>query len=156
MTASVSRILLPTRFSLLSRRAAEYVKLLVPRLGAELHVVHVVPHTELVMDPGVPGVSMPVLGPSAPELLDQARRKLEAFVQEVVPELASATVTFAVIGGVTDELTRYVQAQRIDLVIMGTHADGLLKRLVFGSVGKGVLEGVSCPVLLIPVHNAPR
>ena len=39
--ASVSRVLLPTRFALLSRRAAEYAKLLVPVLDARLHVVHV-------------------------------------------------------------------------------------------------------------------
>lgn len=156
MIATVSRILLPTRFSMLSKKAAEYVRLLVPKLGAELHILHVVPHTEVILDPGMPGIALPIPGAPAEELLDDARRRIDEFAAEVVPDLADRTIKAARVGGVTDELIRYIHDERIDLVIMGTHADGMLKRVVFGSVGKGVLEGVPCPVMLVPVHNAPR
>ena len=41
-----------------------------------------------------------------------------------------------------------------DLVVMGTHADGVLRRLVFGSVSKQVLESAPCGVLLVPLAAA--
>ncbi|MDP1661337.1 MAG: universal stress protein [Phycisphaerales bacterium] len=156
MTATISSILLPTRFSVLSRRAAEYVRVLAPRLDARVHIVNVVPHTELIVDPGMAGVSMPVFGPSERELVERAQDKLAAFASEVLPDLAARITVCALFGGVRDGLVKYAADNAVDLVVMGTHADGMLKRAIFGSVGKSVLEHSPCPVLLVPVHGAPR
>lgn len=159
MTASLTRIMLPTRFAVLSQRAAEYVQLLMSRFDAELHVVHVVPHTDLVLDTGMVAagsMAMPIASPSPSELLAEADRKLAAFVSETLPEYADRARVFSVIGGVTDELVKHAHHHAIDLIVMGTNADGMLKRLVFGSVGKGTLEGAPCPVLLVPVRGAAR
>lgn len=152
--ARVSRVLLPTAFSVLSRRAAEYASLLVPDL-AEVHVVHVVPHTALFLDPGLPALSTPAAGPSTAELLADARARLDAFVREVFPGRPGVTPA-ALAGGVVEGLLGYISAHRIELVVMGTHADGMLKRIIWGSVSKCILEGAPCPVLLVPVRDAPR
>ena len=154
--AQIRRVMLPTGFSELSKHAAEYVKLLVPQLDAELDVVHVVSHTELVMDPGMPGASMPIPSTSTQELLVQSRMAMESFIREVIPELSERTRTFTSIGGIVDELMKHVHTHAIDLIIMGTHADGLLKRLIWGSIGKSILEQAPCPVFLVPVKGAKR
>ncbi|MGD9689175.1 MAG: universal stress protein [Phycisphaerales bacterium] len=155
--ASVSRILLPTGFSELSRRAAEYVKLLLPALGAELHVVSVVPHAAIVVDPGIPGAGgLPIAGPAPGEMIAQGRERLAAFVQDVFPNEAGRVHAAVVMGSIAEELLRYVQEHSIDLIVMGTHADRVLKRVIWGSVGKSVLEGSTCPVLLVPGRDAPR
>ncbi len=156
MSVKFERVLLPTRFSTLSRRAAEYVRLLASRFDCEIHVVHVVTQTDLVVEAGIPGSPIPVFGPPVAELLDEARRNLVGFVADALPGVLIPPVTHAAVGGVTDELIRYTRDRAIDLVVMGTHADGMVKRIVFGSVGKGVLEGASCPVMLVPVHDTPR
>lgn len=156
MTPEFKRILLPTRFTVLSERAAAYVETLVSRFDAELHVLYVVPHTELIVDPGMPPVSMPVAGPHPSELLVDAERRLTEFVGTHLPGVGARAKTFSIVGGITDEIIEHAREHEIDLIVMGTHADGMLKRLVFGSVGKGVLEGAPCPVLLVPVRGAPR
>lgn len=155
-TPAVSRVLLPTRFDALSYRAAEYMKLLVPECDIELHLVHVVPPTQLVVDANWASARRALLGPSASTLLEQARHKLSVFVNDAIPEYAARTTAFTVLGGVSGELIKYAHNHSIDLVIMGTHAEGAFRRLVFGSITKGVVKGVACPVLLVPARDAPR
>ncbi|MBX3378488.1 MAG: universal stress protein [Phycisphaeraceae bacterium] len=156
MSTSIKTILLPTAFSLLSRRAAQHVLLLESKFNAEVHLLNVVEPTTLMLDQPVPGASipMPVPGTEPSELLAQADRRLHEFAAEVFGDLAARVRVFSVIGGITDEIVRHAQQHKIDLIVMGTHADGALKRLVFGSVGRGVLEGAPCPVLLVPVRGA--
>lgn len=45
-------------------------------------------------------------------------------------------------------ITAYAQRQQIDLVIMGTHARGGVRRAVLGSVAEGVVRELTVPVLL--------
>lgn len=157
MTASFRRLLLPTRFALYSRRAAEYVRPLRAAFGAEVHLIHVVVPGEAMIDPGLPGAGMPIVaGPSVAELLDEARRRLEEFAGQEFAESGPPVHAAAVSGLIADEIVHYAAQQAVDVIVMGTHADGMLKRLVFGSVGKSVLERAPCPVLLVPVRDAPR
>lgn len=155
-----NRLLLPTGFSELSRRASAWAVPIAEAFGSEVHVVHIVPHTELMLavpavEPGI-GMAMPLPGPPAEELLANARSSLDRFVAEIFPSLTARVRTHASIGGVVDELVRYAEQNSIDVIVMGTHADGMLKRLVYGSVGKSVLEMAPCPVLLVPVRELPR
>jgi nucleotide-binding universal stress UspA family protein len=151
----IRRILLPTRFSALSRAAAPYVELLSTSLDAEVHLVHVVPHTTVAPSSGPlgldPAVAIPLMEPTT----DEAERQLALFATQLLPR-APRVRTAAVFGGIVDELVRYAGAHAIELIVMGTHADGVLKRLVFGSIGRAVLEAAPCPVMLVPVRGAPR
>ena len=156
MSPNLTRLLLPTRFAVLSLRAAEYVRMLARKFEVQIHVVHVVPFADPLIDPGMGPVAIPPVGPDSKELLVEARRRLTDFVKEVLPDLAGRTNTFAIIGAVANELVSYAAEHQIDLIVMGTHADSMLKRLVFGSIGKSVLEAAPCPVLLVPVRDAPR
>ncbi len=154
------RILLPTGFSELSRRAAAWAAPLAVAFESEIHVVHVVPHTELMMaapavEPGI-GMAMPVPGPPPDELLASSRDALTRFADETLSSVSGRVKVHAVIGGIVDELIRYAEANAVNVIVMGTHADGMLKRIVYGSVGKSVLEMAPCPVLLVPVRDAPR
>jgi len=154
------RILLPTGFSELSRRAGAWAVKVATGFGSEVHVVHVVPHTEMIMaapsvDPGI-GMAMPVPGPPPEEILGSARDTLARFAAETLGPVSGRVTMHAVIGGIVDEIIKYSEGHAIDAIVMGTHADGMLKRLVFGSVGKSVLEMAPCPVLLVPVRDAPR
>ncbi|HVU64875.1 MAG TPA: universal stress protein [Phycisphaerales bacterium] len=153
---TISRILLPTAFSSLSRRAAEYVRLLLPLLDVRVHMVHVTPSTPVAMDPIVPGATGGVVAPPVDELLADSRRRLDSFAQENFPEYLDRITLASAFGDVADELLKYIRANQIDLVVMGTHADGMLKRIVWGSVGREVLEGAACPVLLVPVRGVSR
>ncbi|MBX3390848.1 MAG: universal stress protein [Phycisphaeraceae bacterium] len=156
MNASLKSILLPTRFSLLSQRAAEHVSLLTSRFDSHIHIIHVMQPPLIVTDPAVTGAmaALPMPMPPSSELLAEANSKLRRFVEERFRGASSRIQTFCPIGTVIDEIVTHAQRHSIDMIVMGTHADGLLKRLVFGSVGRGVLESSPCPVLLVPVREA--
>ena len=49
-----------------------------------------------------------------------------------------------------DEIVRHLEASGADLVALGTHGPGLLKRALIGSVASGVARRAPCPVLLVP------
>jgi hypothetical protein len=47
------------------------------------------------------------------------------------------------------EIVRYAREHAIDLIAMGTHGRGGLKRLLLGSVAESVVRGAPCPALTI-------
>ncbi|MGD9789603.1 MAG: universal stress protein [Phycisphaerales bacterium] len=147
-----SSILLPTAFSELSKRAAAHAAYLAKSLGATIHVVH-------VASPGVPppvdaasGAPYPAVAMPDPSLLvEHGRASLAEFVRSNLTGLEVKTE--CTIGNAPHELAEYASRNRIDLIVMGTHADGVVKRLIFGSVSKSLLECSPCPILFVPVHG---
>ena len=49
-----------------------------------------------------------------------------------------------------EEILGYLSEAQADLVALGTHGHGLLKRALIGSVASGVARRAPCPVLLVP------
>jgi nucleotide-binding universal stress UspA family protein len=48
------------------------------------------------------------------------------------------------------EILRATERLQADLVVMGRHGTGTVRRAVLGSVVDGVLRGATCPVLVVP------
>jgi nucleotide-binding universal stress UspA family protein len=49
-----------------------------------------------------------------------------------------------------DEIVEMAVEERADLLVMGTHGRGAVKRALIGSVASGVARRATCPVLLVP------
>jgi nucleotide-binding universal stress UspA family protein len=139
-------LLLPVDFSKLSEAAACYARTVSQRFGSRVHAVHVIPLESLVALHPQQGTAVA----AAPQpQIEEARAALAFFV---ATHLSGLDVVQRVLcGGPAVELARYAEDAGCDLVVMGTHADGVLKRLVFGSVSKSVLESAPCAVLLVPL-----
>ncbi|HEY0670816.1 MAG TPA: universal stress protein [Longimicrobiales bacterium] len=50
----------------------------------------------------------------------------------------------------TQEILAFIEQEQIDLVVLGTHGHGPIKRALIGSVASGVARAAECPVLLVP------
>ncbi|HET9440006.1 MAG TPA: universal stress protein [Longimicrobiales bacterium] len=48
------------------------------------------------------------------------------------------------------EILAFIEQEQIDLVVLGTHGHGPIKRALIGSVASGVARAAECPVLLVP------
>lgn len=147
----VRTILVPTAFSDLSRHAAQYASTLAPLFGAKIIVVHAVEPAPTVAEAAtmVPSVS---LGADLPTLLRSAQEGLDLFCKE---NLSGVEVQARVSVGPPDhEIVQAAVREGADLIVMGTHARGVLNRLVFGSISKSVVEASPCPVLLVPLRHA--
>ncbi|MEA3336215.1 MAG: universal stress protein [Chloroflexota bacterium] len=56
-------------------------------------------------------------------------------------------------GPVAEVILDHAEALDVDLIVMSTHGRGGVSRWVYGSVADRVLQGASCPVLLVRVGN---
>jgi nucleotide-binding universal stress UspA family protein len=97
-----------------------------------------------------------MMAPMSEDLRAAAATSLDAFVKEALPGIAGSVRQVVLFGSITDELIRHAEAEAIDLIVMGTHADGAVKRIIWGSIGKSVLERSPAPLLLVPVRGAQR
>ncbi|MGA3213196.1 MAG: universal stress protein [Terriglobales bacterium] len=138
---SFRRILIATDFSEASGKAMSYAMALAHRYGAELFVVHADPEE---LRTAVPLDALP---------LELDRQGLESLAQMKALEKTDShgiTRHFALEKGqVWDVLSSVIYGQEIDLLVLGTHGRGGLKKLILGSVAEEVLRAAPCPVLTI-------
>lgn len=114
-------------------------------------VVHVVRPVAPILP--VPGGSL--AGPAAmddrvlAESQESVRRDAEADVAVVVRQLPGRATTRVVTGDPAMELCRIAEEERFDLIVVGSHGSGFLKRVLLGSVSHHVLHHAPCPVLVV-------
>jgi nucleotide-binding universal stress UspA family protein len=51
-------------------------------------------------------------------------------------------------GKIVEEILRIIKEKQIDLVVMGSKGQSMIKKLFLGSVSSGVAKEADCPVLL--------
>ena len=85
-----------------------------------------------------------------PQLASRSRARLlrEA---ESVPGPRVPLRAHVLIGDPAREITRYAEAQRIDLVLLGTHGEAGPRTAGLGSVPERVMRTAPCPVLALNV-----
>lgn len=133
-------IMLATDFSEVSRRALSYAAAIAVSYGGKLQLVHVVP----------PEPTWPIpIEPEPPELQGDwpnAEHALKAFADmvETVPREMLLER-----GPIPEVLADLVQRNKIDLLVLGTHGRGGLKKLILGSVAELLFRSVECPVLTV-------
>lgn len=155
---TVKRVLVPTDFSELACRALEYASDLSRHYAAELHVLHViVPGWEMPVtgaDPAVdvPGNSVPVI--PTEQMLAEAAELMKVHTRPL--DLSIPPVEAVRVGSEWQAIVRYVEEAGIDLVVIGTHARSVVKRILLGSTSKAVLEHAPCPVLMVPIAAAEQ
>lgn len=141
-------VLLPTDFSPLAARAAGYARSLVEHHAGTLHIVHVA--SDLAALPAVPEAGHVIPTTDAHAHVSSSEKTLEQFIADHLPGSTFPIHTSVLQGPPADKITEYAQQQGIDAIVIGTHAAGMLARIVLGSVSKAVLENASCPVLMVP------
>lgn len=148
--SNYQRILVPTDFSPLSVHAAAYARGLAEKHGAEIHVVHVVVPADVAGTlPLAPGAEPVTALPTVDVLLDTARAGVANFARDHF--IASPTKADVLVGAAHAQICQYALDHAIDLIVIGSHARGVVHRIFLGSVSKAVLEHSPCPVLMVPL-----
>lgn len=144
---SINRILIPTDFSECSKPAMALGCSLATDLGAEVHLLNVVP------DPAVFTVDPTALPADAIHDMLLARVEEAEATLEKLPESGWSNgkpVTRATRQGIArDQIVTYAKENDIDLIVVGTHGRTGFRRLMLGSIAEGVLRLAECPVLTV-------
>jgi len=148
MTRGFTRILVPTDFSAPSDAALGTAKELAARLGASLHLVHV------LEDPyAVAAYSADALGYLPPGIKEswqqEADKHLNALLTPSERSAFRATTTVLFSGSAARDIVEHARDNDIDLIVMGTHGRGGLAHLLLGSVAERVVRLAACPVLTV-------
>jgi nucleotide-binding universal stress UspA family protein len=147
MRPDLRRILVPTDFSAPSRSAIAFARNLASRLGASLHLIHVLD------DPFVTGAFAPeVYVPPPADLRDRWIAGAEELLgaQLTADEHALFRSTQEVVfGPPARAIADYAATHDIDLIVMGTHGRGAVAHLFIGSVAERVVRTAPCPVLTV-------
>lgn len=138
----LKNILLATDFSEVSRKTVPYAETIARRFGSKVHVVHVIPPEARAAIP---------LEPWPPEL-DSARIGAEEEMKSFLPADSLGGISHEVRleqGPVWSTLSDLIRRDEIDLLVLGTHGRGGLKKLLMGSVAEEIFRLASCPVLTV-------
>jgi nucleotide-binding universal stress UspA family protein len=144
--ARIENILCPIDFSDGSRRALDHALAIAHWYHAAVTALHVAPPLSLApyIDPRVHPLPMA----RTREDLENLRLQLALFVEQEKGDFSIASVV--VEGVIAGEIIRLAEANRADMVVIGTHGRSGFQRLILGSVTESVLRHAPCPVLTVP------
>ncbi len=142
-------LLVPHDFSSSANHAAAIARDESKLHGARLLLLHVIdlptaikPDTVIVPD----ATGAPI------NVKDYAVSAAETHLQDIVARLAKDGVTatpFIRLGHPVDEINRFVDEEKVSLIVMGTHGRTGLQHLLVGSVAERVVRTATCPVLTV-------
>ncbi len=135
------KLLLATDLSEASSSATDEAFELASRLAARLLVVSVI-------DPG----SLLLPGGRFRARVDQVREHREQQAQALVErgrELGLDVSFLVWTGDPGDMIVEAAEAERVDMVLVGSHGRGAVGRFFIGSVSEHVVRHAPCPVLVV-------
>jgi nucleotide-binding universal stress UspA family protein len=142
---TLARILCPTDFSDVSRRAEAYATALARYYDASLCLLHVDPPMPVMAPYG----EIPVDIRLFEEQREQAGRDLADARARATA--AGVPVETTIRGGhPAREILDAIVEQASDLVVLGTHGRGGVEHLLLGSVAEKVVRKAPCPVMVVP------
>ena len=137
----IHNIAIATDFSPWSERAMHHAIALARKLGAILHIVHVVRRTEF---------------PFVPDLMIGLDQLAERDCDDLIRRLTAAHNLddiehrrWSLDGEFSEVLGKFVRDHRIDLLVLGTRGRTGISKLLLGSIAQEIFHHVACPVLTI-------
>ena len=145
----IKKILFATDFSEGSSSSLPYAVSIAKQYGAKLYFVHVIYDVMKTSGWYVPHVSMDEL---YKDMEKNAKAQLEkSFIEEI---RGYKDVEHVVLKGTPyEEISRFAEENKIDLIVIGTHGKTGLDRMLFGSTAEQVVRHAPCPVITVrPKH----
>lgn len=117
-----------------------------------VHLLHVV--ADVLRSPGIteaPGVDWAEVQRNWTE---EARTRLVGLAagSRLDPQRVTTAV---VVGSAATEILRYATEHGAQVIVLGSHGHGVVRRFMLGSVADRVLRQATCPVMLVP-HRSVR
>lgn len=145
MKMEVRKVLFPVDLAGSSYRIASRVRSIADQFDAELHLVNVVEALEGYSTFFVPHRSLDLMETEGMAL---AERHLEEFAEKYFqdrPRVKRAALR----GNPVEQIRKYVESEKIDMVIVATHDRFPLERAIFGNVAEQIARSSPVPVTVI-------
>ncbi len=155
----MKRVLLPTDFSDNSIEAIKYALLVYKEVTSTFYLLNTytpaIYQTEyLIGSPGQIGLG-DILRESSMTQLEELKSRLENLFRNPKHTI----IVHSAFNTLQGEITEKVEAENIDLIVMGTKGATGAKEILFGTNTVHVIKKAKCPVLVIPpklAYKAPK
>lgn len=153
------KILIPTDFSKIAFNALEYAVELFKYEISEFFIMHAY-KDEIFEDKNLK--SLDDIKEISKIISDRSNSELKKILRKVSKISPNPRHTYKTCSSnniLLDEMDKIVEAENIDIVVMGTRGETNDRKLTFGSHTLQVLKYVRCPVMVIPEnykHTQPR
>jgi universal stress protein A len=149
----IRSILAPTDFSAHSEEAVRYACGLAARLGAELHLVHILSE---IIPAGPDPLLMPVIPPEYYEENEERARETLSRLLDPAWGSPRSVVTAVRWGSPVEAIVSHAVELKVDLIVIATHGRTGLSHVLLGSVAERIVREAPCPVLTIrDRHRGP-
>jgi nucleotide-binding universal stress UspA family protein len=145
------KILVPVDGSKYSKAAVDFI-------GSRTTLIGRDPAVELLnVQVPIPVRAARIVGKSVADAYyaDEADKALKSALKALQKAGLEATTRVRV-GHAGEEIAAAADADKVDLIVMGTHGHGALAGMLLGSVTNAVLARTKKPMLLIRARNAPK
>lgn len=142
MANAYTHVLLAVDFSPVTEPTARRAVELARRYGARLSLIHVVEYLPVALDAEL---MLPPMAGVEEQLVENARRHLTQLAERL--DVADAP-RHVELGSTKLEILRLAEAERVDLIVVGSHGRHGLARML-GSTASAVLHGAHCDVLAV-------
>ena len=144
------KILFPIDLSEVSPKMAPWVRDFAERCEAEIHLLFVAREFGHYVSVYVtPELIQSLEG----QIIKGGEKKIEEFAEAHFKGYHACKAT-VVVGDAAEEIIKYAETDKIDLIIIGTHGRKGMDRILFGSVAEKVIKMSSVPVLSINPYRA--
>ena len=140
---AIKTILLATDFSAEARSALQCAISLAKRHQSRLALVHVLP-----IEGAVEGESGPLMTDAIRHSAEKSMAKLEKTSN--LKSLPHEAIIQS--GDSWHVISQVLLDKHVDLVVMGTHGRGGIKKLILGSTAEKIIRHAPCPVLTVGLH----
>jgi len=149
---NIERILFPTDFSEGAANALQHAIDLTKRYNAKLHILHVIYDFTKATGSHIPHVSSDEM---YKEMNNWAQTEIDKCCLEETRDLQG--VEKSVVEGIPyEEIIKFAENDKTDLIVIGTYGRSGLERFIFGSTAERVVRKAPCAVLTVrvPVHRS--
>ncbi len=148
---TIKNILCAVDFSEGSAQVAEYAATLAKATGAGIDCVYVAPSLAEYVGFNVPQAALDTF---VGDVVASAETTMNDFVTEHFKGLPTRGRVLT--GYPAEEILKAADADKTDMIVMGTHGRTGFDRILFGSVAEKVVKTATCPVLTIKPREAAK
>ena len=148
------KILVPTDGSETAEAAVDHAVEMAKRYDAELHALYVVDIDAVNLSLGTEQVDR--LKSGRYEEMDEIKEKAEkatGVVADRAEEKGVKVIEEVRAGTPHDAIVKYAKSNDIDVIVMGSHGRGGVRRALLGSVAERVLRTTHRPVFVVDVEE---
>lgn len=146
MILPLKKILCPIDFSEPADKALQTALDLAGHFSSQLIVLHVVSTAPVV--PGSPGLT----GFHMPSVVEKLKVESQKAIENRLADKASEGATLqprVIAGNPAEEIVRFAEEEKIDLIVISMHGSGRWRDFLFGSVTEKLLRMTRLPVMVI-------